>query len=84
LYRLNILAGEFKEVESDCYKASWDMTFRYRDGVSILRMWDSKGRAKAEFSGLKEVEGDALEFINFVTRFKFLYTYDGVISGTVA
>ncbi|KAJ5904788.1 uncharacterized protein N7473_001704 [Penicillium subrubescens] len=27
LYRLNILAGKFKEVESDRYKASWDMTF---------------------------------------------------------
>jgi hypothetical protein len=47
-------------------------------------MWDSKGRAKAEFSGLKEAKGDALEFINFVTRFKFPHTYDGVILGTVA
>jgi hypothetical protein len=84
LYRLNILAGEFKEVESDRYKSSWDMTFHHLDGASILRMWDSKGRAKAVFSGLKEVEGDALEFINFVTRFKFPHTYDGVISGTAA
>jgi hypothetical protein len=84
LYRLNILAGEFKEVESDLYKSSWDMTFRHLDRASILRMWDSKGRAKASFSGLKETEGDALEFINFVTRFKFPHTYDGVISGTVA
>jgi hypothetical protein len=84
LYRLNILAGGLKEVETDLYKSSWDMTFHHLDGVSILRMWDSKGRAKAKFSGLKEAEGDALEFINFVTRFKFPHTYDGVISGTAA
>jgi hypothetical protein len=36
------------------------------------------------FSGLEEAEGDALEFIDFVTRYKFPYTYDGVSSGTVA
>lgn len=84
LYRLNILAGELKEVTSDHYKNSWDMTFHHLDGASTLRLWDSKGRARAVFSGLKEAQGDALEFINFLTRFKFPHTYYGVISGTVA
>jgi hypothetical protein len=84
LYRLNILARELEEVESDHYKCSWDITFHHLDSASTLRLWDSKGRAKAVFSGSKEVEGDALEFINFVTRFKFPHTYSGVISGTVA
>jgi hypothetical protein len=84
LYRLNIFAEGLEEVESDSYKSSWDVTFHHRDGASIIRMWDSKGRAKAAFSGFKEAEGDALELINFVTRFEFPHTYDGVIAGTVA
>jgi hypothetical protein len=84
LYRLGILAGELKEVESDHYKSYWDITFRHLDSAGTLRLWDSKGRARAVFSGLKEAEGDALELINFVTRFKFPHTNDGAISGTVA
>lgn len=84
LYRLVILAGELKEAESDHYKSSWDITFHHLGSAGTLRLWDSKGRARAVFSGLKEAEGDALELINCVTRFKFPHTYDGVISGTVA
>jgi hypothetical protein len=84
LYCLNILAGEIKDLGSGHYKNSWDLTFHHLDGASILRLWDSKGGARALFSGLKQAEADALEFINFVTRFKFHHSYDGVISGTVA
>lgn len=83
-YRLNSLAGEL-EVESDHYKSSWDITFHHSNSAgTTLRLWDSKGRARAVFSGLREAEGDALELINFVACFKSPHTYDGVISGTVA
>lgn len=83
-YRLTIFTGELKSVATDYYKSSWDMTFYHIDGISTLRLWDSKGGARAVFDGLKRSQDDALEFVNFLTRFKFPHTYDGVIAGTVA
>jgi hypothetical protein len=82
-YRLTIFTEEFENAMTDYYKTSWDVTFYNMDGVSTLRLWDSKGGARAVFNGLKKSQDDALEFVNFLTRFNFPHTYDGVIAGTV-
>lgn len=94
LYRLNILASKLGDATGDddkCpwnmtdeYKCSWDISIQHTDNVSTLRFWDSKGRARAQFSGLGETQVDALELINFVTGFGFFHTYDNLIAGTVA
>jgi hypothetical protein len=64
--------------------ARHDMTFHHTDNISALRLWDSKGGARAVFSGLKKSQDNALGFVNFLTAFKFPHTYDSVIAGTVA
>jgi hypothetical protein len=83
-YRLTIFIGEPQIVDTDGYKSSWDIKFHHTDSTSTLRLWDSKGSARAVFEGLKDSQDDALEFVNFLTTFKFPHTYDNVIAGTVA
>lgn len=83
-YRLTLFTGEFDNATTDHYKSSWEVRFYHVDGVSTLRLWDSKGGVRGGFDGLKKSQADALEFLNFVTGFKFPHTYDGVIAGTVA
>ena len=52
------------------------------DGVSTLRLCDSIGGARAAFG--RTSQDDALEFVNYLTRFKFPHTYDQMKAGTVA
>lgn len=73
-YRLTILTGEPKNVTTDNYKFSWDIKFYHMDSVSTLRLWNSKGGARAAFSGLKASQDDALGFVNYLTRSKFPHT----------
>ena len=82
-YRLAIFMGEIENSPTDHYKSSLDMRLWHVDGVSTLRLWDSKGGVRGRFDGLKKSQADALQFLNFVTGFKFPHTYDGVIAGTV-
>ena len=60
------------------------MKFYHVDGVITLRFWDSIGGARAAFGRLKTSQDNALEFVNYLTRFKFPYTYDQMKAGTVA
>lgn len=84
LYRINLLIGDLKDSTTDRYKCSWEIRIRHRESNSTLRLWDSKGIARAEFFGSKESEQDALEVINHLTGYKFPHTYDGVLAGTMA
>lgn len=58
------------------------MKFYHMDGVSTLRLCDSIGGARAAFG--RTSQDDALEFVNYLTRFKFPHTYDQMKAGTVA
>jgi hypothetical protein len=82
-YRIAIFMGEIENSPTDHYKSFLDMRLWHVDGVSTLRLWDSKGGVRGRFDGLKESQTDALQFLNFVAGFKFPHTYDGVIAGTV-
>lgn len=37
-----VLAGELKEITSDCYKNSWDFAFYHAESARTLRLWDSR------------------------------------------
>lgn len=94
LYRLNILIQDLEGYTpdhteccwdaTDQYKCSWDISIHHSESGSTLRLWDSKGGARAAFYGSREAGNDALELINFLTGVKFPHTYDGLIAGTVA
>jgi hypothetical protein len=84
MYRLALFLGKLQVKESDGYKSCWEIHIFHSDKQSFLRFWDSKGSPRVVFDGLQESENDALELLNFLTKWDFPHTYDGVIAGRMA